>query len=90
MFWPFEGKGFNDFSDVTFSLPYPDRATVSVAIIDTKDSSLTLMAVPADADDIEEWLMEHDDSYDSNCTYQVVTKASLFGTQVNLNNTTIN
>ena len=90
VFWPFEGKGFKDFSDVTFSLPYPDRATVSVAIIDTKDSSLTLMAVPADADDIEEWLMEHDDSFDSNCTYQVVTKASLFGTQVNLNNTTIN
>lgn len=88
--WPFGGKEFKDFSDVTISLPYPDKATVSVAIIDTKDSSLTLMAVPADADDIEEWLMEHDDSYDSNCTYQVVTKASLFGTQINLNDTNSN
>lgn len=90
VFWPFEGKGFKDFSDVTISLPYPDKATVSVAIIDTKDSSLSLIAVPADTEDIEDWLMEHYDSYDSNCTYQVVTKASLFGTQVNINDTNSN
>lgn len=47
-------------------------------------------AQKAMAEDIEEWLMEHDDSYNSNCTYQVVTKASLFGTQINLNNTNSN
>ena len=84
VFWPFDGNEFTDFSDVTISLPYPDKATVSVAIIDTKDSSLTLVAVPADTEDIEEWLMEHDDRFDSNCTYQVVTKANLFGTQIQL------
>lgn len=90
VFWPFEGKEFTDFSDVTFSLPYPDKETVSVAIIDTKDASLTLVAVPADTEDIEEWLDNNYADYDSNCTYQVVNTAYLFGTQINLNKSNSN
>lgn len=85
VFWPFGGKGFTDFSDVTISLPYPDKATVSVAIIDTKDASLTLVAVPADTENIEEWLGDNYADFDSNCTYQVVNTAYLYGTQIQLN-----
>lgn len=62
----------------------PDSNTIPVAILDTKDSSITLVAVPDD-EDIEDWLDNNYADFDSNCTYQVINTAFLFGTKVEFN-----
>lgn len=81
--WPAGSDRFYDTSDVSFTPPVPDGSTVTVAVLDTKDSSLSLVSIPSGCDP-DEWLEENFKDYDSNCTWQTVGTARLFGTIIEL------
>lgn len=70
-YWEAGGEEFVDCSDIVISRPDPPCDGITVAVLDSKDSSLALITVPAGSDP-DEWLARNLAHFDSNCTWQAV------------------
>ena len=80
-YWKAGGKEFVDCSDIILERPDPEEDTVTAAVIDSKDNSLSLVAIPTGVDP-DEWLYEHFEGWDSNCTWQIIDKFRFNGTEI--------
>lgn len=82
-FWKPGATEFEDCSDIVLEREVSEDDFATVAIIDSKDNSLSIVAVPAGVDP-DEWLEDHFDGFDSNCTWQTVDRFRFYGQEVGL------